>query len=114
MRKRVGHRNHSATFSRFNGATNSAGNPQYENPGNWIAVLKVWPCEMVSASGGETIRGRQVTANTSIVLFGDYAAAKYVLESDRVTVDGRVLGVAAAYDAEGDKMELRVECREEI
>ena len=113
MRYRIGSRNHVALFEQHNGNLDEAGQPTYETEADWIPIGFRWPCEMVATSGGEVVRGRQVTDRTTYVLFGEYFGSENVDATCRVSVGGQVLYVAAVYDQTGWQMERRIELKQE-
>lgn len=119
-KRRIGNRRHVAKVTRHNGNTDSHGNPTYEISADWTILISAWPCEMLSTGGGEVIRGRQVAAETSHVLFGEYSGGRKIDPDCRVEVfdpaAGKqvVYGVVSSYDVEGDRREMRVELRREV
>ena len=106
VRKRYGQRRHTAQFQRHNGSQYETGNPTYDVPNHWDTIIPDWPCELLSTSGGEMLRGRHV-------LFGEYFGAEGVTADMRVIVGGQTLGIVAAYDPDGTSMEMRVEAKQE-
>jgi hypothetical protein len=78
-RDRIGSRRHRATFSSYTEEQDYHGNPNYAAE----TFRQDVPVEMLSTSGGERIRGRQVTAETTHV------------------------------DMDGDRREIRVELKRE-
>lgn len=111
MRDNIGHRRHVATFSQHDGTTDDLGQPTYDTSGDWDVVVSDWFCEMVTTGGDERIRGRQTTADTRVVLFGEYYGASSVTTDMRCVLNGKTYGVAAVYDQDGEERELRVELR---
>ena len=112
-RDRIGARRHRATFTQHNGTQDDHGQPTYTTPGDWDTVVQSWPCEVLTVSGGERIRGRQVAGETTHVLFGEYYGGKDATDNMRVTVDGVTYDVVTAYDPAGDHREWRVEAKRE-
>jgi len=112
-RNRRGGWQHVASFSQHNGRVNEHNLPTVANPGDWRVVVREYPCEVLSTSGGETIRGRQVTAYTTHVLFGDYFAARNIKPDMRVKVKGMKLNIVSVLDPDGDQFEMRIECKAE-
>ena len=100
MRKRVGNRRHLATFSQHNGSTDTAGQPTYANAADWTTVLGEWPCELLQTSGGEVLRGRQVTAQTTHVFFGDFMGSE-AEPTYRIIVSGRNYSIVSVLDPDG-------------
>lgn len=113
-KNRVGTWQHIATFQQHNGRKNDHGLPTVDVDSDWRTVLASWPCELMATSGGEQIRGRQVTAVTTHVLFGDYFAAKNVTPDLRVQVNGLTLQVISAFDPDGQQFEMRIEAKREL
>jgi SPP1 family predicted phage head-tail adaptor len=68
------------------------------------------PAKVEQVTGGETVRGRQVSAETQVVFTVRWLAG--VTPKMRVSWDGRTLGIVRASDPYGDRRELRIECRE--
>lgn len=67
---------------------------------------------MVEAvTGGETLRGRQVSAQTRTVFTVRYVSG--VTTKMSVSYEGRTLGILRSDDPYGDRRELRIECGEE-
>ena len=112
-RERIGSRRYRATATQHDGTQDAAGNPTYTTAGDWDTVVTAWPCEILTTTGSEMIRGRQVTAGTTHVMFGDYHYGSTITPDMRVTVGGVVYDVVAAYDPDGDRRELRVEAKRE-
>lgn len=115
MRNRDGKRRHMATFQQHDGTTDAHGHPTYFTEADWDNVLQ-WPCEVTTAHGGEVLRGRQVTAETTHVLFGEYFSAEGVTAAMRCKIpsdDGTMVtyDVVSAYDPDGLSRELRVELK---
>lgn len=113
-RQRLGNRRHFATAYQHNGTLNQHGMPAYDDSTAWNRVVTRWPCELLTANGGETIRGRQVTATTTHVLIGEYFGGNGIKPEHRVEVNGQTYAVVAGYDADGDNREYRVEMRLEV
>jgi SPP1 family predicted phage head-tail adaptor len=78
----------------------------------WTTYLADYPVAIDQVTGGEALRGRQVSAETEIVFSGRWYAG--VTAQMRVSYDGRTLGVVRASDPYGDRRELRIECREAL
>lgn len=114
MRKNVGARRHSAVFYRHNGKTDESGLPTYGVAADWSQVGGSWPCEIQTTNGGEVIRGRQVAAETSHILYGDFAAVQTVKPTDRLRAAGVGLEVVAVIDQHGLRDEMRIECKREV
>ena len=68
------------------------------------------PARVESVTGGETVRGRQVSAEATTLLTIRYLAG--VTPRQRVSYEGRTLGIVRASDPDGGRRELRIECRE--
>ena len=119
-RERIGSRRHRCTFKQHDGTVDTHGNPTYTTTGDWDAVVSSWPCELLTARGMEKIRGREVTAETTHVLFGDFAAAQSVAADMQAVVTNTTTGVTTTYevvsvlDIEGDGREIRVELKREV
>lgn len=110
-RKRYGFRNHFAKFTRHSGSVDAVGNPTYSDPEQWAKIGATWPCELMSTTAGETLRGRQVTAEATHVLYGANITKWGVMPKDRVTVAGMRLEIVAVLDSDGRGFESRVDAR---
>ena len=111
MRKRIGTRNHSAIFERHNGAVDAAGNPTYHIDTDWTPIQSAWPVEFTATSGSEDARGRQVTAETTHVIYGEYYGAGDVTPLDRCKINGLAFGIVSINDPDGLQMEKRAELK---
>ena len=112
-RKRVGARRWNAQFYRHNGNQDDTGNPTYSVPADWDPISTGWPCEFIATTGGETVRGRQTTAEATYVLFGEFYGASGILASDRCEINGSRFGIVAVDDSDEMQMEHRIELRRE-
>ena len=114
MRKRVGFRISTAAFTRHNGNVDANGTPTYDSPNDWVAVQGPWPCELVTTTGGEVLRGKQVSATTTHAAFGERFGSQDLTPQDRVTIAGQVFGIVAVIDADGMNRETRLELRRQL
>ena len=112
-RFKIGNRSHVATFQRHDGTLDEYGQPTYDNPDDWDTIVPLWYCELMGAKGGETVRGRQVTALASYVLYGDWPEVSGVVASDRILVDGLTLGILDVTDTTGRQMEMVIDAKVE-
>lgn len=110
-RFRAGYRNHIARFDEYAGDADIHGQPQYTDSTQWDTVLRQWPAELIPTTGGETIRGRQVTAQTTHVLFGSYHGAEMLTAEMRCVLEGKTYGVVRVSNEEGRQQEIRVELK---
>ena len=70
------------------------------------------PAEILGVAGGETMRGRQVDADaTSMVTI---RWRDDVNPTHRIKYGSRTLNIISAYDPTGDRVELQIQCREEV
>ena len=76
-------------------------------------TLKRQNCEMIAASGGEVVRGRQVTATTTHVLFGEYFGGEGVNPEMRALIEGKWYNVTSVLDKDGLSEEQRIELKVE-
>ena len=105
---------HQARFARHNGNLDEHGNPTYAVERDWIWLPIRWPCEMLSSGGNETLRGRQTTATTSHVLYGEAYGCDGVEPQHRCEMsDGKRYSVVAVLDPEGLNTEKRIELKAE-
>lgn len=114
FRKRYGMRRYLASFWQHNGSRDPLNQPTYSTATDWEPVISGWPCELIATNGGEVLRGRQVTAETTHVLFGEFFGAAGVKAQHRCQIDGTFYNVVAAYDADGTRMEQRIEVKAEV
>ena len=112
-RKRIGFRNRYVSFLRHNGNVDASGNPTYSTPDDWYLVARGWPAEVLNTSGGEVIRGRQVTAETTHVLYGEWSYVQEISPRDRITFNGVTLEIVSVTDPEGLRYEMRIEAKRE-
>ena len=112
-RKLAGRRTHFAQFQKHNGTVDALGTPTYDEPADWDVVVPQWTAEHLQTRGGEVLRGRQVAAVTTDVLYGEYYGAQGVLPEMRCVIDGVTYEVVAALDMDGRHREMRVELRRE-
>ena len=109
-----GRRNHHVRFKKHVGTVDELGQPTLPNEYDWQIVIPSWFASLRSASGGEPIRGRQVTAQTTHVLIGEYYGAKDATADMLALVDGIEYEVLAVYDPDGLNQEIRVELRRTV
>lgn len=76
----------------------------------WTTRVASLPAKVESVAGGETIRGRQVLATATTLFTVRYRSDVSV--KDRVSYEGRTLGILRAGDPYGDRRELRIEAAE--
>lgn len=77
----------------------------------WSALAgpALLPARVETVTGGETLRGRQVTADAQIVFTTRYRSD--VTTQMRVVYESGYYNIVRASDPYGDKRELRIECR---
>jgi hypothetical protein len=109
-----GNRIHLADAWRHNGVQNETGNPTYDVRSDWNLIVRAWPVELLSASGGETLRGRQVTSITTHIAIGNFFGADKIRATDRLVIAGIWYAVITAVDPDGTRFEMRVECKREV
>ena len=110
-RNRVGYRRHSASFFEHNGTTDDLNQRTYDNDNDWLPVVVNWPVELVGVSGGEVLRGRQVSAESTHVLFGEAFGGAGIEPTNRCVIAGTTYGITSVIEPDGDNMELRVELK---
>lgn len=107
-------RRYRATITQHDGTQDGHGNPTYTTAGDWDTVVSGLPCELLTVSGGEVLRGKQVASQTTHVLFGEFQSAGTITTDMRVTVENVIYSIVAAYDMDGDRREMRIECKREV
>ncbi len=118
-RERIGSRRHRAKFEQHDGGVDEHGNPTYTSDNDWDAVVTSWPCELKAVTEGEQLRGKQVSADTTHVLFGEYGGARDVETDMRAVVTSTTTGLTTTYeivsvlDLDGEGRELRIELKRE-
>lgn len=112
--RRVGKQRHRATFSQHDGTQDSHGTPTYETSADWDAVVTGWPCEMLTKSAAEKLKGQRVQETTTHVLYGEYHGAKTVTPDMKVVIDSVEYGVVSAFDRFGTSRELVIEIKREV
>ena len=113
-RERIGSRRYRATVSQHDGTQDSHGTPTYGTSGDWDAVVTNWPCEVLAVRGGETVRGRQVAANTTHVLYGEYHGGASITPEMKCVINGTTYQIVSALDMDGQRREIRVELQREV
>ena len=108
------YRRHVARFYYHNGNRDEHNNPTLSRESDWIARPVVFYCEMQGAGGGEKVRGRQVTAVTSHVLFGEARGITTVQAADRCVIGDKRFEVVTKGDPDGLDTEGRIELRREV
>jgi SPP1 family predicted phage head-tail adaptor len=80
----------------------------------WAALSgpALLPAKVDAVTGGETLRGRQVSAEATTLFTVRYRSD--ITTRMRVTYEGRTLGIVRVSDPYGDRRELRIECREVV
>ena len=76
----------------------------------WANVISGVPARVESVAGGETVRGRQVMAQTTTLLTTRWMSG--ITPSMRIVFCNRTLGILRVNDPVGDRRELRIECKE--
>ena len=110
-RLKIGDRNHVATIQRHNGTKDDHGQPTYTTDEDWDTVVSAWFCELLGVKGGEMLRGRQVNAFASYVLYGNWNEVAEVLQSDRILINGQTLGILDVTDVTGRQMEMVIDAK---
>jgi head-tail adaptor len=111
---KFGARRWRATVQQHDGTVDDHGQPTYSVDSDWDSVLTGLPVELLSTTGGETIRGRQTTAESSHIGYCDYHAGSSVTAGMRLVIDSHRYNVVAVLDELGKRRELRLELRREI
>ncbi len=104
--KIAGRKRHRITIQQATTAPDAAGQPIP----TWTTYLADYPVAIDQVTGGETLRGRQVSAQAMLVFSGRWYPG--VTTQMRVVYDSRTLGIVRASDPYGDRRELRIECKE--
>ena len=76
-------------------------------------IVPSWYCEFREVKGGESFRGRQVTADATYSMFGNFDEVSKVVPSDRINVDGLTLGILDVSDHTGRRMEMVIDAKRE-
>lgn len=114
----IGSWRYTADFYKHNGNVDTTGTPTWSVPADWDVPVLTWPCELTTTRGTEDERGKQVTATTTHVLFGEYFGAKGVTAEMRMIVpidadDELYMSVVSATDTDGTRREMRIEAKRE-
>ena len=104
-------RRYRADIEQHDGTTDAHGMPTLQTAADWDVKVSKWPCEKVAVSAGERIRGRQVSDQTSLILFGDFAAVEDVTPKMHAVIDGTTYGIISVVDVDGDRREMRIELK---
>lgn len=96
-----------------NAAATNDPDPDYTGTLRYRSV----PCKVLPVSGAESIRGRQLLAETTHVVMLRYLPN--ILPSDRISIigglfNGRTLGIVAIReaDSDGEQQSLELQCKE--
>ena len=108
----TGKRRDTALIQKHNGNKDTYGQPSLTVEADWETVVR-WPCQFQSTSGGEILRGRQVTAQSTHVLWGDYMAVRNVETTYRIKIRNLTLGIVDVSDLFGDQKEMSIDCKVE-
>ena len=73
-------------------------------------VIANLPVMVERVTGGESLRGRQVSAETQLVFTARYRSD--VTAEMQVTYESGTYGIVRVGDPYGDKGEMRIECRD--
>lgn len=113
---RRGRRRYSIEIQQHDGTANDHGHPSYEVTADWDSVIAGVPASRETVSGGETLRGVQVTAETTDVFVCDWSTmnAYSVTPEMRLKCDGQVYGIITIRDANGLNREAIIEARREL
>jgi len=112
-RNKIGNRRYIATFFEHDGSIDASGQPTFNDPSAWSQVVTGWYCEVLAVAGSETLRGRQVTAKTRRVLYGDWSAVANVTPRMRCKVDGVLSNNISVLDENGERREMVIQLGEE-
>ena len=106
----MGQFRHFATLQRATYPLDADTNQPVETFANYQTDV---PCSIERVSGGEVRRGRQMQAVTSRLIRMHFHQDAFTVApaTDRITVDGETMGIVAAYDPNGRREELFIECR---
>lgn len=107
-------RRHRITIQQHNGTLDNAGNATLNTEADWETIVSNWPCEAMTASGGEKIRGRQTNAETTHVFIGEYYGASATTPDMRAVFNGSIYQINAVYDPDQMNRELRIEAQRRL
>lgn len=113
IQPKIGRRRHRADILRHDGTIDADGVPDYTTPGTWDTFITAWPCEILTSSNGEPLRGRQVTSETTHVFYGQFAGGNTITTDMRVQVEGVTYEVIASIDPYADRRMWWVEAKVE-
>lgn len=111
IQPKIGSRRHRADVLRHNGSTDADGIPDYTSPSTWDTVITGWPCQILTSSNGEPVRGRQVTRETTHVFYGAFTGGNKITTDMRVQVEGVTYEVIASIDPYNDRRMWWVEAK---
>ena len=112
-RGRAGKRRHRASVIEHNGNQDDHGGYTFADPEDYQTIVTGYPVELITTGGDERVRGRQLIAETTHVMYGEYHGGKSITSEMKVKIEGVTYEVIAAYDPQGDKREMRVEMKRE-
>lgn len=112
MINHFGNLRHFITLERNTPSTDSDTGQRIES---WASVATNIPASVETVSGGETRRGRQMEALTNVLVrMHNPQGAFTVGVKDRLDYLGRKLNIVSAYDPDGHRFEMHIQCREDV
>lgn len=110
----AGRRIHVITIEQHDGSLDDANQPTYDNADDWDDVIVGLPVELLSVSGGETVRGQQMEANTTHLAIADYFSSEGVTELMRFTYESETYHITNVRDPKGTRRERFMQCRTKL
>lgn len=112
MNRGAGSRQYIVNVEAHNGKTDN-GQPTLERDGDWTTVIPQLPVSYKEVSGGETVRGRQMEANTTALIETVWSPATASITSGmRLRLNGRKLNVVNALDLDGTRRVVTIQVEE--
>lgn len=112
MANRAGQRRYVADVQKHNG-TVRAGEQTFGTDPDWPTILPNLPVSFQDVGGGETVRGRQMEANTTGLVTAAWSpAVRAITPAMRLVIEGRKLEIVNVMDLDGKNREITMQVAE--
>lgn len=108
----AGKRRHRITIESHNG-NRVEGEPTYRTDADWKPLMEGVPASYQDVTGGETVRGFQMEAETNgLLTILSTPRSRAIKSKMRVKMGSRVLNIVNVLDLAGDELELAIQVSE--